>query len=106
MTSVPFRLPSDIQTVWLTESLMNLTDPSPIRTLQPPEWLLDAAKRWPKSVPQPAEQSIRQAESGKRAMLGVMMMLVSERPGEPVAHRQPRLELVPGVALAATTQLS
>src|SRR5262245_51794998 len=40
MTSPPPRVPSAHQTGWLTESLMNLTEPSPARTLTPPGWKL------------------------------------------------------------------
>ena len=42
MTSPLPLVPRAHQVFWLIEFLMNLTLPSPMQTLTPPEWLLEA----------------------------------------------------------------
>src|SRR4051794_25438855 len=93
MTSPPARVPRLHQTGWLIELLTNLTLPSPIRVLAPPEWLLVAFANsaW-SGQPPPLD---RHAPHGYCVEFGGTIVLKSVIPLAPTSQKMPRALLSP-----------
>src|SRR4051794_28580749 len=100
MTSPLERVPSAHQVMRLTESLMNLTEPSPNATLTPPECQLEAGAEKPLSS-QAWLAAFRQPFPLNWASFGVWKWLNIDSPRQPWSQRMPRVPArFPGVNLA------